>query len=115
MQAVTITQITPTELGVLIEASVKSALENQKNNHTKTEKNWLDLKELCAYLPDKPVPTTVYGWVHNNLIPHGKGTKKLQFSKSEIDEWLKAGRKQTVAEINQEAGSYLKKKGVDNA
>jgi hypothetical protein len=74
---------------------------------------WLDLNELCAYLPDKPVKETVYGWVHNSLIPCHKrdGQKKLFFLKSEIDQWLKAGRKKTLTEIANEVDSYLKKPG----
>lgn len=108
MQAVTITQITPTELTTLIESSVKNVLEAQKNQTSNSLESWFDIDELCAYLPDKPVKATVYGWVHNNVIPYSKGTKKLRFLKSEIDEWLKSGRKQTVSEINANAHKYLK-------
>lgn len=112
MQAVTVTQITPLELGTLIENSVKNALENQKTIDNSQPTNlWLNLNELCEYLPDKPVKATVYGWVHNSIIPHHKGGKKLRFLKSEIDEWLKTGKKRTNAEIADEADSYLKNKG----
>ncbi len=86
---------------------------NPKLNLDETQSNndWLNLNELCEYLPDRPVKATVYGWVHAGIIPYSKGTKKLQFSKSEIDEWLKTGRKKTVAEIGVEVTRYLKKKG----
>ncbi|MBL0342688.1 MAG: helix-turn-helix domain-containing protein, partial [Bacteroidetes bacterium] len=72
---------------------------------------WLDLNELCIYHPDKPSKPTVYGWVNAGIIPVHKGGKKLRFLKSEIDAFLKLGRKQTLAEIASEADSYLKKKG----
>lgn len=83
-------------------------------DETQPNKNWLNLEQLCNYLPNKPVKATVYGWVHNNIIPYHKGAKNLRFSKSEIDEWLKAGKRKTKAEVNSEAHTYLKKKGTEN-
>jgi hypothetical protein len=52
--------------------------------------------------------------VHSGLIPVHKGGKKLRFLKSEIDNWIKQGRKKTLAETASEAESYLKKKGGNN-
>ena len=76
---------------------------------------WFDLNELCNFLPDKPAKPTVYGWVHTGLIPCHKGQKKLRFLKSEIDNWLKQGRKKTLAETASEANQYIKnKKGLNN-
>ena len=109
MQAVTITQITPPELETLIENSIKKVLSAQKSEPQPDPDRWLDLTELCNYLPDKPVKPTVYGWVHHSLIPCHKKGKKLFFLKSEIDNWLKQGRKKTVNEIATEADDYLKK------
>jgi len=72
---------------------------------------WFNLKQLCEYHPDKPAPSTVYEWVHNKTIPHYKKPhEKLKFLKSEIDEYLKMGRRKTVYEINQEAKEYVNKK-----
>lgn len=71
---------------------------------------WLTLNELCNYHPDKPSKPTVYGWVHAGTIPVHKNGKKLRFLKSEIDAWLKQGRKKTMAEIAAEADQYLIKK-----
>lgn len=71
---------------------------------------WFDLNELCNYHPDKPKPATVYGWVFASKIPVNKGGKKLRFLKSEIDEWLKQGRKMTLAESSLKAEQYLKNK-----
>ena len=71
---------------------------------------WFDLVQLCDYLPDKPAPATVYGYVHDRKIPFHKGAKKLRFLKSEIDGWLLLGRNKTVAEISAEADTYVKKK-----
>ena len=71
---------------------------------------WFDLSELCEYLPDKPVKPTVYGWVHQRAIPCHRRGKKLYFLKSEIDTWLRSGRKKTAAEIAAESDTYISKK-----
>ena len=89
-------------------------LENSNQQSTETDR-WFDLNELCIYHPDKPSKPTVYGWVHSGLIPVHKGGKKLRFLKSEIDSWIKQGRKKTLAETASEAEAYLIKKGVSHA
>lgn len=74
---------------------------------------WFDLKELCNYLPDKPSKLTVYGWVSSHSIPFHKGTKKLRFLKSEIDNWLSNGKMEnnnSGSKINPE--HFLKVKRV---
>lgn len=84
----------------------------EKNNESPAETDrWFDLTELCNYHPDKPTKPTVYGWVHTGLIPCHKGGKKLRFLKSEIDAWLKQGRKKTLVETAGDADAYLKRKG----
>lgn len=88
----------------------------EKSNEQPTESDrWFDLNELCVYHPDKPSKPTVYGWVNAGTIPVHKGDKKLRFLKSDIDAWLRQGRKKTYAEIASEAEQYLaKKKGGNN-
>jgi excisionase family DNA binding protein len=88
-------------------------LEKSNTQPTETDR-WFDLNELCIYHPDHPSKPTVYGWVNAGTIPVHKGGKKLRFLKSEIDNWLKQGRKKTVAEIANEADTYLKKKRGNN-
>ena len=89
-------------------------LEKSNEQPTETDR-WFDLNELIIYHPDKPAKATCYGWVHSGLIPVHKGGKKLRFLKSEIDNWIKQGRKKTLAETASEADGYLKKKGGYNA
>lgn len=89
-------------------------LEKSNEPPTETER-WFDLAELCNYRPDKPAKATVYGEVHKGIIPVHKRGKKLMFLKSEIDAWLKQGRKKTLAETANEADNYLqnrKKRGL---
>lgn len=81
-------------------------LEKSNEQPTETDR-WFDLNELCNYHPDKPSKPTVYGWVNACTIPVHKGGKKLRFLKSEIDIFLKQGRKKTLAETATEADTYL--------
>jgi excisionase family DNA binding protein len=94
-------------------SEIKRLLIEKSNQHEGEPDRWFDLNELCQYHPDKPTKPTVYGWVNAGLIPVHKGGKKLRFLKSEIDTWLRTGRKKTVVELQAEADTYLqtKKKG----
>lgn len=111
MDAVTITQITPPELEILIENSIRKVLVTQSKEPQPEPDRWFDINELCNYLPDKPARATVYGYVHFGKIPFHKGQKKLRFLKSEIDAWLSLGRIKTVDEIQAEVDNYLMRKG----
>ena len=83
-------------------------LEKSKDRPILTD-SWFDLSELCIYHPDKPSKPTVYGWVNAGIIPVHKGGKKLRFLKSEIDSWLRQGRKKTLSELSSEAEQFLTK------
>jgi excisionase family DNA binding protein len=105
--------LTKSDFQDLIAETVNSCLTKNKNLHAPHAEadQWFDLEELCKYHPDKPSKATVYGWVNAGTIPVHKSAKKLRFLKSEIDAWLKQGRKKTLAETETEAEKYLKRKG----
>lgn len=85
-------------------------LEQLLLNQNKIEiDTWFNIDQLCQYHPSKPAKQTVYAWVRQRKIPYHKNGKKLAFLKSEIDTWLKQGRRKTASEIDAEADSYLKK------
>lgn len=71
---------------------------------------WFNLEEFIGYHPDKPKKSTVYGWVARNIVPHHKDGKKLRFLKSEIDNYLKQGKRLTNAEATIHALNYFKNK-----
>jgi excisionase family DNA binding protein len=77
--------------------------------------HWLDLNELVAYDPEKRSKMTFYGYLRRREIPFHKTGKKVIFLKSEIDTWLKHGRKKTHAEIELEAEKYCSGTGKSNA
>ncbi len=72
---------------------------------------WFNLKEFQDYHPDHPAAPTIYAWVGQRLIPNHKHGKKLMFLKSEIDGWLKSGKRKTAAELRAEAAEFVAKKG----
>ena len=73
----------------------------------KSSDSWMTIEDLANYLPDKPAIPTIYAWVNQKLIPYSKVGKRLYFLKSEINEWLKNGRRKTAAEIALELPDFL--------
>lgn len=71
--------------------------------------SWMTIDDLSTYLPDKPAVQTIYAWVNQKLIPCNKVGKRLYFLKSDIDQWLKEGRRKTAAEIAIEASERFEK------
>jgi len=51
---------------------------------------------------------TVYGLVSKHAIPHSKKGKRLYFSKTELLDWIKSGRKKTIAESQANPESHLR-------
>ena len=68
----------------------------------------LTLKDAAKFI--NLSPNTVYGLVHNSLIPVSKRGKKLYFSKQELLAWIQSGRKKTIEEIEAEAENFITSK-----
>lgn len=70
------------------------------------------IKQAAEFL-SLSVPT-IYRLVQSATVPVSKQGKRLYFSKMDLTEWIKTGRKKTAAEISNNAGSFLvnKKKGA---
>ena len=101
----------PQAVSLLIDEvkELKSLLQVNNKNVEQPER-WFNLQELCDYLPDKPAKQTVYGWICHHSIPYHKKGKKLQFSKSEIDAWLKTDKCKTDEELYAEALQFVNSK-----
>jgi excisionase family DNA binding protein len=92
-------------------SEIKRLLLEKSNEQPAPEPDrWLNLHELCQYHPDRPSKPTVYSWVNAGTIPAYRGGKKLRFLKSEIDAFLKQGRKKTLLETHAEAQEYINKR-----
>lgn len=86
------------ELENLIKNSVRQAFENQSKEcliNPEQADQWFDIEGLRNYLPERPATATIYSWVSNRKIPFVKKGKRVLFLKSDIDLYLKSGRKQT--------------------
>ena len=116
MQAVTITQISTTELETLIEGSLRKILLSQQTVEPTPTDELLTVQDTAKFL-HLSVPT-IYGLIHKGELPVMKRSKRCYFLKKELIEYLKQGRKKTIverdAEIKNERDGYLltkKKKG----
>lgn len=71
---------------------------------------WFTIEELSDYLPGKPAITTLYGKVQRREIPFSRKGKRLNFRKSEIDQWLVSGRVKTAAELTAQSDQFIQPK-----
>ena len=81
---------------------------------TDQPEQFLTIQEAAEFL-SLTVPT-MYSKVSKGELPVMKRSKRLYFSRTELLEYLKDGRKKSNAEIEQEAKAYLlnNKKGLNN-
>jgi len=100
-------------------SSIENLILDLKHQPTKVEptdqpEQLLTIQEAAEFL-SLTVPT-LYSKCSKNELPYMKRSKRLYFSRTELLEYLKAGRKKSNAEIEQEAEVYLsnKNKGLNN-
>lgn len=92
-------------------SNIENLLLDLKHASTEspTDLNQLLTIQQTGELIKLSVPT-IYGYVSRNAIPFSKRGKRLYFSKAEILDWIKEGKKKTHSEIAAEAHTYLKLK-----
>lgn len=81
----------------------------RKENEVQPEPDQLLTIKQAAEILSLSV-ATIYSLVSRAEIPVSKKSKRLYFSKLELTDWIKSGRKKTNAEIATEANSYIKSK-----
>ena len=63
--------------------------------------SFIDVPQISKLLNVRPM--TIYGWIHEGLIPYYKLGRLVRFNEREIQEWLnkrkKQGRARKVVEI----------------
>jgi len=107
-QSIILNSLGVTELEALIENSIRKVLgefpltDEPKNN---SGSDLLCIAEASKYL-NLAIPT-LYGLVSNKIIPHMKKGKKLYFSRQELEEWIKSGKRKTLAEKNDEINALI--------
>jgi excisionase family DNA binding protein len=87
-------------------------IEKQEQPTTDQSEKLLTIQEASEFL-NLTVPT-MYSKVSKGELPVMKRSKRLYFSRTELLEYLKQGRKKSFTEIEQEAEAYLSnnKKGL---
>ena len=96
-----------------VTANILKAVRNEQPTTDQPEQ-LLTIQEAAEFL-SLTVPT-MYSKVSKREIPVMKRSKRLYFSRTELVDYLKDGRKKSNAEIEQEAKAYLSnnKKGLNN-
>lgn len=82
-------------------------LPHEKLNQNKDEE-FLTVKETAEFL-SLSVPT-IYGLIHKGEIPVMKRSKRCYFSKIELINYLKLGKRKTLNEIEKEADRFISQK-----
>ena len=96
-----------------VTANILKAVRNEQPTTNQPEQ-LLTIQEAAEFL-SLTVPT-MYSKVSKGELPVMKRSKRLYFSRTELLEYIKDGRKKSNAEIEQEAKAYLlnNKKGLNN-
>jgi excisionase family DNA binding protein len=87
-----------------VTANILKAVRNEQPP-THQPEQLLTIQEAAEFL-SLTVPT-MYSKVSKGELPVMKRSKRLYFSRAELLEYLKDGRKKSNAEIEQEAKAYL--------
>src|SRR5664280_410993 len=82
----------------------------EKSKEPQPEPDELLTVQQTAAILSLSVPT-IYGLTQRAEIPVCERGKRLYFSKQELTNWIKEGRKKTLAETAGEATRYINRKG----
>ena len=103
-----ILQLDSQQLQTLVQDAIRSVITEQPpktNTSPAPVKDLLTITEAADFLNlAKP---TIYGLVSQSKIPCMKKGKKLYFSRIELLSWLQEGKRKTVAELQDDAESYV--------
>lgn len=112
MDEIILSPVKLSELGVLIETSVRKVFDESsskpKSDSNRLESDLINIKEASQLL-GLAVPT-IYAKVSERLIPHCKVGKKLFFSREQLDRWVKSGQRKTIADLQGEAKDFINSK-----
>jgi excisionase family DNA binding protein len=109
-----IIQINSEQLRDLVQEAVRNVIcEMSPNTAPQPETDQvLTIKEAAGVL--NLSVSTLYGLVNRAAVPVYKRSKRLYFSKQELLDWIKEGRKKTASEINAEADAYIDRLTLNN-
>jgi len=110
MDNVVFTQLSISEIRQLFRQELETYFASQKADSSQSQEGeqLLTIKQAGELL-SLSVPT-IYGLVSKAEIPVSKRGKRLYFSKQELTDWIKAGRKKTNSEIEETAQKFVNHK-----
>ena len=105
MEDLMFTSLKKEELSTIIEHSIRKVLaENPPSKSENNPPDLLNIEEASSLL--NLAKATVYALSSSGRIPVFKKSKRLYFSRSQLLDWVKTGRKKTIDEIELEAQEY---------
>lgn len=105
MQNLVFTQLSVTEVRQLFQEELAAFFATHVFDKGPTQTDEIGGIELAEAITGLARPT-IYSLASQRKIPHSKKGKKLYFSRFELTEWIKAGRRKTTADLQAEAESY---------
>jgi len=110
-----IVQLDSEQLSTLIQSSVRKVLKEtppQTVEPKDQSEQFLTIQEAAEFM-NLSVPT-MYSKVSKGELPVSKRGKRLYFSRTELLDYIKQGRRLTNDEIEAEAVNYLSKRKTAN-
>lgn len=110
MEEITVTHDNmPMVLGMIMQKldRLEQKLNLSQDRPQEVVDEWMNLEQLCEYLPSHPAEQTVYGWTSTRTIPYHKNGKHIVFSKVEIDEWIRQSKRKSESDLEAEAMAFI--------
>lgn len=92
---------------ILAKEIARHLQEKSNSQQSNTEDVFLTIEEVAKLISLSKY--TIYGLVHKNRIPYHKKSRRLRFLKSEILDWLKSGKQDDKATLQNKVDEYLLK------
>ncbi len=108
MQNLLLTQISDSEIRQLFREELENFFAAKQLTDGKTESEEIGGIDLAIEITGLAKPT-IYSLVSERKIPHSKQGKRLYFSRQDLLEWIKNGKRKTQTEIAIEAENYGQK------
>jgi excisionase family DNA binding protein len=106
MKEILLTQITTDDISSIVRDELQKFFADKHETAQSDELGGIELAIKITGL----AKSTIYCLCSSREIPHSKRGKLLYFSRNELNEWLKSGKRKTQAEISIEAGNFGKNK-----
>ncbi|UAY51289.1 helix-turn-helix domain-containing protein [Ferruginibacter albus] len=104
MQDMVILQISPTELKILIEETIRDVFKTTPTT-VHEDDSFLTVQEAANFLHLSV--STIYSLVSKKKLPVMKRSKRCYFSKKELLNYLKDGRRKTTKEMEDDGVVFV--------